>query len=1697
MSRNIGEVRVSVLPDGTRFKPEATADLKKAVAGMQARIPLEAVSDKFKIEAEKAVREVGGFKATIKIDGDAAPIDRKMAEVIAKAEALKKVLGNVKLGDPNGDAILKNYRKDIDALSHDLSNMDSKSLDRATAKLGQMATVSDRLGEALHKNVGAQDAIAKAAEDAGKKLEQEGARQASAFDKAGKAVQRFASEVHHIGGTEGVKIKVNLDDKLTEAQLASLRTKLDNLKHAAPRPTVALNTKPADAELKGLIARMDLAKGTARVYLDDKLTKIQITELRIKLDHIKANVPVHLDQGKADADAIGLRAKLNAILGHIKAKVQVDQSGGRGFISYLRSKFTTDAEDAGSNAGKKTGKSFFSKFSGAFTQGHAIAAAVIAGLAALPAAIGAVGVLGGIALGAGIVFAADKMIQSQIKTLTGTIKQQLTGSAGITQKQLAVTTTQNAIAALEATKKLTPAQQNTLALDKQRLVVQKQLLANAKQSQGIQNSGNPSLAQNEKQLAQLQKELVAFQVLNAALRNLKQAFIQFAIVAAGPLLKPFTDAANFLSKQLNGPLRGSFTALFKSVAPLIHPVLVSLLEIVQGILPGMTLMLNKTRKPLSDMFTGFGKIVGTRLGQWFKDAIPYMQASVKYFLGLINALGQAGSFLIRFGGESAKAFGNPALKGFGPIIERIANDLIKLVKPAFEGWVEVMAPVAKAIAKIVLPLLDFLANNPKLVKAITTMAAAWLIAAKAIAVVNIALKLMGKAELGNPWIALAAVIVLAAVLIVTHWKPISAFFAKLWHDIYQGFVSPLINFFTKSVPHATDTTISHLNGWVKNFEKPFTTAWNWLSKAFGTDLVNFFSKTVPHAFDTSINHLNGWVKDFEKPFTTAWNWLSRAFGTNIANFFTKTLPGWWSTSVNWLNKNFVAPVQRSLNGIWSWISRTFGSDIANFFTKTIPGWWSASVNWLNKNFVGPVRNSLAGIWSWISRTFGSNIANFFTKTLPGWWNNSVNFLNRVFISPVRNSLAGIWSWISRTFGTNIANFFTKSLPGWWNSSVSFLNRVFISPVRNALSGTWNWISRTFGTNIANFFTRTLPNTFNTAVNGISRMWGRVYRVIKAPIHLVGADIMAPLFKGIDAVTHFVGLGDPLASAAGWLSKLAGGGQVRGGTPGKDSVPALLMPGEVVVPTHMVKRGAVDHLRGRLPGFAAGGMVPPAQKFALGGYVNPMARAAYVPSRIDQGVDFVGSGPILAIGPARIVETGGSGWPGGPYMAYQLTGGADAGRYVYLAENIKPTVKVGQRVAAGQTIANMFNGGTGIEMGWAAPGGRSPLSQTAAAGGISGGNLPADSVTAVGADFERLLVDLGATRATNAGQPASGRLPKGMGATGALPLGGTSPFTWSSWAAPLVHLIIKGVKGAINLSKAAIDLGHGDVGGAVRAMLGVFKPNAEGAQGNFGKTLLRLPGTLIKDAMKFLVKPAQANATNAQNAAANGSGPPGGASGSAMANGLELEKYLAANLFHGKKIPAAGAAAAIYGESGWNPFAQGSGGRGLIGWTPPSKISNAVFKGGMRTQLPAIIKFVNDNGDGFAILNMMLQKSVLAAANIWGQKVERFGVNDVHPAGVALATQLMSKFAKGGVVNPRGGPVFDRGGTLSPGANLVYNLTGRPEPLVPPSANGGAQTVTLEITGGQSDFEQFFLSMIRRHVRIKGAGNVQKAFGRHN
>src|SRR5438105_136096 len=86
------------------------------------------------------------------------------------------------------------------------------------------------------------------------------------------------------------------------------------------------------------------------------------------------------------------------------------------------------------------------------------------------------------------------------------------------------------------------------------------------------------------------------------------------------------------------------------------------------------------------------------------------------------------------------------------------------------------------------------------------------------------------------------------------------------------------------------------------------------------------------------------------------------------------------------------------------------------------------------------------------------------------------------------------------------------------------------------------------------------------------------------------------------------------------------------------------------------------------------------------YRNPLRGLAnLVPQRIDEGVDYSGTGPVYAIGPGRVIAVW-SGWfKTLPFIAYVLTGGPQAGRVIFVAEHVRPSVHVGQRVTSGTSL----------------------------------------------------------------------------------------------------------------------------------------------------------------------------------------------------------------------------------------------------------------------------------------------------------------------------------------------------------------------------------------------------------------------------
>jgi murein DD-endopeptidase MepM/ murein hydrolase activator NlpD len=157
------------------------------------------------------------------------------------------------------------------------------------------------------------------------------------------------------------------------------------------------------------------------------------------------------------------------------------------------------------------------------------------------------------------------------------------------------------------------------------------------------------------------------------------------------------------------------------------------------------------------------------------------------------------------------------------------------------------------------------------------------------------------------------------------------------------------------------------------------------------------------------------------------------------------------------------------------------------------------------------------------------------------------------------------------------------------------------------------------------------------------------------------------------------------------------------------------------------------------------------------YTDPLAQIPdLAPERIDMGVDYAGAGPVLAVGDGTVFNTRGPGWPGGIFIGITLANGPYAGLSYFVAENIKPTVRVGDHVRAGEEIGVMYHGPAGIETGWAAGQGDQPLA--AALGQQNTGGDPGAWTSAAGLSFDRLLISTGTASGIPQGTKVHGKMP---------------------------------------------------------------------------------------------------------------------------------------------------------------------------------------------------------------------------------------------------------------------------------------------------------------------------------------------------
>jgi phage-related minor tail protein len=259
---------------------------------------------------------------------------------------------------------------------------------------------------------------------------------------------------------------------------------------------------------------------------------------------------------------------------------------------------------------------------------------------------------------------------------------------------------------------------------------------------------------------------------------------------------------------------------------------------------------------------------------------------------------------------------------------------------------------------------------------------------------------------------------------------------------------------------------------------------------------------------------------------------------------------------------------------------------------TLAQWWWAGV----KLYFGLVKNVIsavgaAGMWLWqkaIAPAFRGIV------TLASWWWTGV----KLYFGYVKTGITAVGAAGTWLYRNAIQPAFTAIA-----SAASFLWTKGLKPIFDT------------GKRGVGLF----GAAFDTAQKAIGIAFGKIKDVTKRPVNFVIGTVYSNGIKKVwDGVAGFVGL-DKLPAAP---KLLAEGGRTRGGIPGKDSIPALMMADEFVVKRSSARSVGFDTLQyinehGELP----------VQRFADGGIVGDVAgwiggKAKAIGSAVMDGADFL-------------------------------------------------------------------------------------------------------------------------------------------------------------------------------------------------------------------------------------------------------------------------------------------------------------------------------------------------------------------------------------------------------------------------------------------------------------------------------------------
>lgn len=465
-------------------------------------------------------------------------------------------------------------------------------------------------------------------------------------------------------------------------------------------------------------------------------------------------------------------------------------------------------------------------------------------------------------------------------------------------------------------------------------------------------------------------------------------------------------------------------------------------------------------------------------------------------------------------------------------------------------------------------------------------------------------------------------------------------------DMFQRLAPSFTRIFQSLAPHVTTLAQGLIGGierFMPGFEKMLVNS---------GPQVAFLAKSLT-ALGQGAGAFLGGVTDAVRNFKTLWSGEGDTGPFTNLNPIIEKIKAFGGTLVSIFNQIKTVVLE----------NKTQFQTLINFMMGLSNILWSA---------VGPVFQALGAAIKAVIGILGGLI-DFFAGVFTGDWKRAGDGLHKIWFSlwegikgilnnvgiALLNILKGIWGGIRGTV-MGFVNWFVGNWKTLWNGAK---NDVYSAGngIKNFFAGIGNSIASTvrgMGNRFVEFKDRTIA-AFSQAKDGVAKVWGKLRDVAKAPVNFVIDPVYANIRRMWNGLASKVGLGQ-----LGPIAKFAKGG-IAPGTGNRDTVPAMLTPGEGILTVDEMRkiggRRGFEQLRNQIQYFKDGGIVGWVKDKvggAVRGAIYPGAKSVAdrfiypLINRMAGGDNFSG----LMRGGARTLVDGALSWIKGDDKKNALTGG---------------------------------------------------------------------------------------------------------------------------------------------------------------------------------------------------------------------------------------------------------------------------------------------------------------------------------------------------------------------------------------------------------------------------------------------------------